>query len=115
MKEIAMSFSRIAAPILAAGLFLFTTATVFANDGPKRRLNPLEAQFAAIERSIPGFAGWYLDKEGNAVVRVKEAGRQAEAMERVARILEARRQSGRGRSARAERPQVTAQPARYSF
>ncbi|HEY0140541.1 MAG TPA: hypothetical protein VGF48_06580 [Thermoanaerobaculia bacterium] len=100
---------------LAAALLL-CGSTLFAADAPGRRLNPLEAQFAQIEANAPGFAGWYFDKDGNAVVRVTENGRKAEALERVGRILDARVQSGRGRAAAQKgRRQLTVQPARYSF
>ncbi len=77
---------------------------------------PLEKQFSDIEREIPGFAGWYFDHDGNAVVRVKHEQHREAAMERVARILDTRTQAGRGRSAaRKGRPAISARPALYSF
>jgi hypothetical protein len=77
---------------------------------------PLEKQFSEIEREVPGFAGWYFDQDGNAIVRVKDDHRREAAMERVGRILDARGQAGRGRSAaRKGRPALSARPAFYSF
>jgi len=79
---------------------------------------PLEKQFSEIEREVPGFAGWYLDDEGTAVVRLKDTSRQHEAIDRVSRILGARAQAARGRgrdATRKGRPQIVARAALYSF
>jgi hypothetical protein len=79
-------------------------------------IDPLEIQFAEIESSVPGFAGWYFDRDGSAVVRVKDAGRQAEALERVGRFLDTRGQAGRGpAAAHRGRPRMSARPAAWSF
>lgn len=111
-----MKSNRMATPIALVAVVLLCGPTLFAADAPGRRLNPLEAQFAQIEANASGFAGWYFDKEGNAVVRVKDNGKKAEALERVGRIIDARVQSGRGRAAAQKgRRQITVQPARYSF
>jgi hypothetical protein len=76
----------------------------------------LEKQFSDIESEVPGFAGWYFANDGNAVVRVKHEHQREAAMERVGRILDARAQAGRGRSAaRKGRPAISARPALYSF
>lgn len=90
-----------------------------AADPPAERVlyhGPLEKQFIEIERDVPGFAGWHFDRDGNAIVRVKDASQQAAAIERVGRILDERARAGRGRAAaRQGRPQITARPALYSF
>ncbi|HEU0300365.1 MAG TPA: hypothetical protein VFR37_12940 [Longimicrobium sp.] len=79
-------------------------------------IDPLEMQFAEMEASVPGFAGWYFDRDGSAVVRVKDAGRQAQALERVGRYLDTRGQAGRGpAAARKGRPRMSARPAAWSF
>ena len=77
---------------------------------------PLEKQFSEIESEVPGFAGWYFDREGKAVVRLKHENHREAAMERVGRILDARAQAGRGRGAKGKgRPAMSARPALYSF
>lgn len=97
------------------------TADLFAADRPVpagRVLYDglLEKQFSEIESEVPGFAGWYFDHDGNAVVRLKHEQHRDAAIERVARILDARAQAGRGRSAkRRGRPAMSARPALYSF
>lgn len=79
-------------------------------------IDPLEMQFAEIEAAVPGFAGWYFEQDGSAVVRVKDAGRQAQALERVGRFLDTRGQAGRGpAAARKGRPRMSARPAAWSF
>jgi hypothetical protein len=125
-----MYSSRYAAAILAAAVMASCQDSPVESNAPhggppasrqavdpgQVHLSPLEMQFAEIEESVPGFAGWYFDKDGNAVVRVKDAGHQVAAIERVGRILDARGQAGRGAAkARTGRPVMSARPAKFSF
>ena len=75
-------------------------------------LGSLEHQFGEIEAEAPGFAGWYLDNSGNAVVLVKENGRRDEAMARVRRILDER---PAGRHPAGVKASIAMRPAIYSF
>lgn len=71
---------------------------------------PLEKDFAELEANIPGFAGWYLDKEGTAIVSLKDVGRRDEALAHVGRILDARRaKTGEPRA------KLEVREAKYSF
>jgi hypothetical protein len=116
-------------PILAAAVLLAACADrpeggALGATGPAESrapgtpplIDPLEMQFAEIEAAVPGFAGWYFDRDGSAVVRVKNAGGQTRALERVGRFLDSRGQAGRGpAAARKGRPRMSARPAVWSF
>lgn len=107
--------------VLAALLFipwLSRAADVPARPVPNGRvltMGPLEADFAALEASIPGFAGWYFDADSNVVVSLKDGGRSEEAFARIAPLAEERvRRGGRGANAPV-RIAYESRPARYSF
>lgn len=72
-------------------------------------LGPSEVETARIEQAAPGFAGWYRNADGQAVVRVKAGGDAAAALAQVGRVLDAQA-AGRG-----ARPTTRVQTARYSF
>lgn len=117
-----MKLHCLATAVVVSILSTVSVPLALAADGPRpyekpsRYFSPLEKQFADVEASVPGFAGWYFDKDGNAVVRVKDLTRAEAAKERVGTILESRRANGKRRSAAVNgRPQIKAHPARYSF
>jgi hypothetical protein len=86
-----------------------------APNGRVITMGPLEADFAALEAKIPGFAGWYFDSDGKVIVSLKDASRRDEAFAHVAaRAEESIRRGGRGAHAPA-RIAYESRPARYSF
>lgn len=83
-------------------------------NGRMLAVGPLEAEFAKLEATVPGFAGWHIDADGRAVVSLKDVQRREEAFARLAPFVEARRDS-RGRGAAANPLQFEARQANYSF
>lgn len=77
-------------------------------------IGPLEADFARLEASIPGFAGWHFDADGTAVISLKHAQGREEAFARVASLIEARGDERRGIAVNAP-GRYEAREARYSF
>ncbi|HKO54500.1 MAG TPA: hypothetical protein VJ276_01400 [Thermoanaerobaculia bacterium] len=73
---------------------------------------PVEADFAELERRIPGFAGWHLDAAGNAVVTLKDRARSEEAIAEIASRVEESRAHGIAANAT---PRFEVRDARYSF
>jgi hypothetical protein len=73
---------------------------------------PVEADFAELERQIPGFAGWHLDAAGNAVVTLKDRARSEEAIAAIASRVEEHRDHA---VAAAATPRFEVREARYSF
>jgi hypothetical protein len=73
---------------------------------------PVEADFAELERRIPGFAGWHLDAAGNAVVTLKDRARSEEAIAEIASRVEEFRAHGMAANAT---PRFEVREARYSF
>lgn len=96
--------------------FLLVLAATSMAAPPENPLyfGPHEKDFAAIERDVPGFAGWYFDGDGNVVVRMKDIARASEATERVGRAIDAHPRSRRAKAVHG-RPAMIGKPARYAF
>jgi len=95
--------------------FLLTTIAGAAPAEKVLYFGPHENGFAAIERDVPGFAGWYFEQDGTAVVRLKDIERGAAATERVGRVLEAHPRGRHSGAAAQGRPTIIVKPAKYSF
>jgi len=94
-------------------LFLATTGMAAPPEKPLY-FGPHEKDFAAIERDVPGFAGWYFDGNGNVVIRMKDIARASEVIERVGRAIDAHPRGGRAAAVHG-RPAMIGKPARYAF
>lgn len=94
---------------------LFATIAGAAPSDQMLYFGPFENELAQIERDVPGFAGWYFEKDGTPVVRVKHADRKDATIERVARVLAKHPRGRRGTLAGQVHGAIVAKPARYSF
>jgi len=98
---------------LVAVLCLFTFS-LLAADAPPLYFGALEKQFADFEKDVPGFGGWHFEKDGSAVVLLKNVMASPVAIGRLETILAARPPALRGRHA-ARKAAVGVRPVRFAF
>lgn len=112
----AIRFSILTAVVIAICTFAHAAERPPLVMGEVLYRGPLEKGFIEIETDVPGFAGWYKERDGSAVVLLKDIAAAPQAIERVSRILDAREGRGQGAApAPVERRRIAAKRATFSF